>query len=501
MEYFDVLIVGAGISGIDAACHLQKEWQKQCLDKSYVIMEARDAIGGTWDLFRYPGVRSDSDMYTLGFGFKPWNESKSIAHGDTILRYVRETAEEHGICKHIRYQHKLLAASWSTAGQRWTVTVAHGQAEIQVQCNFLLMCAGYYDYGNPHTPEIPGLHDFAGELVHPQHWPEELDYKNKHVIVVGSGATAMTLVPAIAEDAASVTMVQRSPTYVVSRPSQDYIADKLRMFLPAKLAYSITRFKNVLMQRFMYYKTRTEPEKIKRKLLSGVRHALGPGYDIATHFTPRYYPWDQRLCLIPDGDLFKAIRSGKASVVTADIARVTAQGLTLSNGEALQADILIMATGLNLRWFGGARIAVDEQPVDFSETFTYKGMMYSGIPNLIHTFGYINASWTLRADLNSEYTCRLLRRMDELGATQVTAQLRASDKDMQVRPWIADFSANYMQRSMHLFPKQGNAAPWLNTQNYAKDKKLVREKLDDGVLVFGNGEPASEPAPALARTA
>ena len=477
----DVLIVGAGISGVCAAYHLQD----QCPGKTYTILEARDAMGGTWDLFRYPGIRSDSDMHTLGFKFKPWVEAKAIADGPAIRKYVNETADEFAIRQHIRFGHKMLAADWNSDEEMWTVRAANADGEVVIRANFLMMCSGYYDYDTGYTPDIPGLADFDGPTIHPQHWPEDLDYTNKRVIVIGSGATAMTLVPAMARDAAQVTMVQRSPTYVVSRPDQDVIANTLRKFLPDKWAYAITRFKNVKMQAYIYKRSRTAPERVKAKLLALVRKAL-PDVDIDKHFTPRYNPWDQRLCLIPNADLYKAIRNGKADVVTGAIDCVTERGVLMQDGQLVEGDVLVTATGLNLKFLGGADFSIDGRTLDLARSYSYKGMMYSDVPNLIQTFGYINASWTLRADLTSEYAARVIAHMDAVGVKQVTPRLRAEDRDMQTRPWIEDFSAGYMQRVMHLFPKQGNRDPWRNTQDYALDKKMVRHApLEDGALTFG----------------
>ncbi|MEM7099136.1 MAG: NAD(P)/FAD-dependent oxidoreductase [Pseudomonadota bacterium] len=491
MQDFDVLIVGAGISGIGAAYHLMDK----CPGKTYTILEGRHALGGTWDLFRYPGIRSDSDMHTLGFNFAPWKEAKSIADGPSIRTYLNRIADENDIVKNIRFNHMVKSADWDTQSQRWTVVAEHDGEEISYTCNFLQMCSGYYNYDKGYTPEFEGLDSFAGTLIHPQHWPEDLDYAGKKVVVIGSGATAMTLVPAMADSAESVTMLQRSPTYVVSRPDQDKIANTLRRFLPEKWAYAMTRFKNTQMQKYIYNKTRSQPEKVKAQLLDMVRTALGPDYDVEKHFTPRYNPWDQRLCLIPNGDLFKSIKSGKTQVVTEEIDKITAQGVQLVNGDVLEADILVTATGLNLQLLGGAVFSVDGEAVDFPSTFTYKGMMYSDIPNLIQTFGYINASWTLRADLTSEYACRVINRMDELGVKQVTPRLREQDLGMEPRPWIEDFSAGYMQRVMHLFPKQGND-PWRNTQDFALDKKMIRRApLEDGALLFGQSSrlPQAQP--------
>jgi cation diffusion facilitator CzcD-associated flavoprotein CzcO len=483
MQYFDVVIVGAGLSGIGSAVHLGQK----CPGKSYAIFESRDAIGGTWDLFRYPGIRSDSDMHTLGYNFKPWKEAKAIADGPSIWKYVNQTADEHSIREHIHFGHKVRSASWSTPDSRWTVEVETSAGEmLQVQANMLLMCSGYYNYTQAHTPEFKDQASFNGSVVHPQFWPEDLDYDGKRVVVIGSGATAMTLVPSMSDKAAKVTMVQRSPTYVVSRPEKDAIANALRKFLPEKWAYALTRFKNVTMGGYIYNQTRTNPGKIKKRLIGMVKEALGPDYDVDKHFTPTYNPWDQRLCLIPNADLFRAIRNEKVDVVTSEIDSFTENGLRLTDGSEIPADIIVTATGLNLQLLGGARFSVDGKPVDFPETFSYKGMMYSDVPNLVQTFGYINASWTLRADLTSEYSCRLINHMNATGTKQVTPRIQAEHSNMQARPWIEDFSAGYMQRMMHLFPKQGDG-PWRNTQNYAADKKMIRKApLEDGTLIFEN---------------
>jgi len=490
-EIFDLVIVGAGLSGIGAAYHLQDK----CPGKSFVILEGRDAVGGTWDLFRYPGIRSDSDMFTLGYNFKPWREAKAIADGPSILNYVNETADENHIREHIRFRHRVVSASWSTDQACWTVTVERGAEgdQVQFRCNFLFMCGGYYSYEKGYTPEFKGRERFQGTIVHPQFWPQDLDYSGKRVVVIGSGATAMTLVPSMADRGAIVTMVQRSPTWLFSHPDQDAIANLLRRLLPEKIAYAITRFKNTQMQRFIYHRSRVAPKKMKKMLLKMVRKGLGPDYDIETHFTPSYDPWDQRLCLIPNGDLFESIKSGKASVETDTIETFTESGLQLTSGKELEADIIVTATGLELVLLSGVDFSVDGERVDFAKTFAYKGMMYSGVPNMVQTFGYINASWTLRADLTAEFVCRLLNHMDEHGRRQCTAQLREEDSGMEKRPWIDDFSAGYIQRKMRLFPKQGDHLPWLNTQNYSLDKKLIRKApLDDGVLHFTHPVPEQE---------
>ncbi len=489
MEHFDVVIVGAGLSGVGAACQLET----RCSGKRYVLLESREALGGTWDLFRYPGIRSDSDMYTLGYRFKPWKARKAIADGPAIRAYVEETAREYEVAQHIRYRHTLREARWSSDTARWTLEIEHANPDaadaapetVQISCGFLSMCAGYYSYAHPHRPHFEGAESFRGEIVHPQLWPEDLDYAGKRVAVIGSGATAVTLVPAMAETAAHVTMVQRSPTYVVSRPGEDVIARRLQRFLPEGLAYRLVRAKNIQLQRLLYSRTRTNPEWVRRKLLDAVREKLGPDYDVEKHFTPRYDPWDQRLCLVPDDDLFDAIKSGRASVVTDRIERFTESGIELESGEKLEADVIVTATGLELEVLGGARFSVDGEPVDFAQTWTYKGMMFSDVPNLVQTFGYINASWTLRADLTAEFVCRLLALMDERGAHAATPRLRPEERDMPARPWIDDFTPNYMQRAMHLFPKQGDRLPWLNTQNHARDKKMIRKApLEDGALVL-----------------
>ena len=478
----DVIIIGAGLSGIGAAAHLQDN----CPGKSYCILEARAGMGGTWDLFRYPGIRSDSDMHTLGYRFKPWRAAKAIADGPAILDYVKETADERGINPHIRYQHKLIKADWSEADALWTLTIdVAGKQTTTLRCRMLLMCSGYYSYEEGYTPDFAGREDFAGPVVHPQHWPEDLDYTNKRVVIIGSGATAMTLAPAMAEQAAQVTVLQRSPTYVVSRPDRDVVANAMRKVLPETWAYAITRWKNVLLQQFIYRRSRTRPAQLKEKLLHLVSKELGPDYDVATHFTPSYNPWDQRLCLVPNADLFRSIKQGKTTMVTDHIKRFTGQGILLESGQELPADVIVTATGLNLKVLGGVEFSLDGKPLDFADTWSYKGLMYSGVPNLVFTFGYINASWTLRADLTAEFFCRLVNHLDETATRSCRPVLRESDKQMTPRPFIDDFSAGYMQRMMHRFPRQGDREPWVNTQDYRRDRKLLRHgRLEDGVLSF-----------------
>ncbi|WCO66032.1 NAD(P)/FAD-dependent oxidoreductase [Iamia majanohamensis] len=483
MDHVDVLVVGAGISGIGAGHHLQQ----LCPDRTYAILEGRDAIGGTWDLFRYPGVRSDSDMHTLGYSFKPWTAERSIADGPSILEYVQETAREEGIDRHIRFGHRVTRAEWSSDDATWTVTAERTDTgeTVTLTCGYLFMCSGYYSYRGGYTPTFPGRDRFRGEVVHPQAWPEDLDVDGRRVVVIGSGATAMTLVPALVDQGAQVTMLQRSPTYVVSRPDKDALANRLRKVLPDRWAYAVTRWKNVRLQQWLYRKTRTDPGKVRKVLLDKVREELGPDYDVDTHFTPSYDPWDQRLCLVPNSDLFAAIRSGRAEVVTDHIATFTEDGIELTSGDALEADVIVTATGLQLVTLGEMDFVVDGEPVDFSRTWTYKGLAYSDVPNLASSFGYVNASWTLRADLTCEWVCRVLNHMRATGTDTSVPRLRPSDRAMPERPWIDDFSAGYMQRMMPMLPKQGDREPWVNTQRYDADRKLIaKAPVDDGVLRF-----------------
>jgi cation diffusion facilitator CzcD-associated flavoprotein CzcO len=483
VEHFDVVIVGAGLSGIGAGYHLQTE----APDRSYVILEGRETIGGTWDLFRYPGIRSDSDMYTLGYAFKPWREAKAIADGPSILKYVRDTAADHGIDRHIRFRHLVKRAAWSSEDALWTVEAEHGGKTVRFTCSFLFLCGGYYSYEGGYTPEYPGRERFNGAFVHPQRWPEGLDYKGKRVVVIGSGATAVTLVPEMAKDAAHVTMLQRSPTYVVSRPAEDKMANSLRKWLPGKLAYDIVRWRNVLFGMYFFRMARSKPEKVKAGILKMVRQELGPDYDVETHFTPTYNPWDQRLCLVPDSDMFKMIRSGKASVVTDHIETFTETGIRLKSGQELEADVVVSATGLVLEVWNGVELMVDGRRVDASQTLSYKGMMYEGVPNMASAFGYTNASWTLKCDLTCEYVTRVLNHMKKTGLRQATPV--NDDPTVTFEPWL-DFSSGYVKRAMAKFPKQGNKAPWKLYQNYAMDLMSLRYgKLEDGVLRFTN--PAS----------
>ena len=480
-EHFDVLIVGAGLSGIGAAWHLQKK----CPQKRYAILEGREASGGTWDLFRYPGVRSDSDMYTLGYRFRPWTDAKAIADGPAILKYIREVASDHGIDAKIRYEHRVVAASWSTAEARWTVEVECGPRRERrtLSCNFLWMCSGYYDYTGGYLPDFPGMDRFKGRIVHPQKWTDDIDYAGKRVVVIGSGATAVTLVPAMADTgAAHVTMLQRSPTYMAMRPSEDPFATRMRQRLPLELAYAVTRWRNVLYGMYVYQMCKRQPEKVKRLLLGGVRKALGPDYDVATHFTPRYNPWDQRLCLVPDADFFRAIRQGKVSVVTDHIETFTETGLRLKSGAELAANLIVTATGLVLIPLGGVKLTVDGRAVEPSQTFIYKGMMYSDVPNLASVFGYTNASWTLKADLVCEYVCRLLNLMDRKGYRYCMPH--NGDPALEAEPWV-DFSSGYIQRALKQQPKQGSKRPWKLYQNYVLDLTSLRfGALRDQAMTF-----------------
>jgi monooxygenase len=485
IEHLDVLIVGAGLSGIGAAHHLQEAFP----GRSYAILEAREELGGTWDLFRYPGIRSDSDMHTLGYRFKPWTAAKSISEGEAILDYVRETAREGRIDTKVRFQHRVVRAEWSSEEALWSVEaerVDSGES-VRLTCSYLWVCSGYYRYDEGFTPEFPGAEDFKGEVVHPQHWPADLDYSGKRVVVIGSGATAVTLVPAMAEKASHVTMLQRSPTYIASLPAEDPIANGLRRFLPDKAVYTIVRWKNVMIQALIYQLSRRRPRAIKQFIRKGVERSLPAGYDIDKHFKPKYNPWDQRMCLVPNGDLFKAIRDGDATVVTDTIERFTEDGIKLDSGEQLEADVIVTATGLNLLFLGGMELVVDGEPVDISKKMAYKGMMLSGVPNCAFTVGYTNASWTLKADLTSEYVCRVLAHMDAHGYRKSVPEL--SDPGVEELP-LLDFTSGYVLRSIDQFPKQGSKEPWKLRQNYVLDIRTIRcGPIDDGAMRFSS--PAS----------
>jgi monooxygenase len=501
MNSFDVVIVGAGIAGIGAARRLQDK----CPGKSFAVLEQRAALGGTWDLFRYPGIRSDSDMYTMGYDSKPWRNPQAIASGQSILGYLTEAAAERGIDRHIRFGHKLVAARWSSDEARWTLTAARADGTAaEFTCRFLFMCSGYYSYDAGHTPHFAGLEDFHGTVVHPQAWPRDLDYAGKRVVVIGSGATAVTLVPALAQRAAKVTMLQRSPTWVTVLPAADGLANLLRTLLPAKLAYRLIRWKNIKLLRWLYTQTRRNPDQARERMLSAVRKALGPDYDVERHFTPSYKPWDQRVCIDTDGALFAAIRGGKAEVVTDTIERITAEGIALTSGERIEADLLVTATGLDLSMLGGVRLEVDGAPVEVPQTWSYRGLMFSGLPNLAHVFGYINASWTLRSDLVTQYVCRLLKHMDATGTTRCVPRLREQECGMTEHPITTDFSPGYITRRLHLLPKQAAQDPWRHAQDYARDRQtLLRGALEDGVLVFDDPTRATAAAAAagLSRSA
>lgn len=481
----DVLIVGAGISGIGAAYHLQD----RCPDKTYLILERRRNLGGTWDLFRYPGIRSDSDMYTFGYSFRPWKQPEVVASGDAILGYLRETAEAYGINDRIRHGLKVTAASWSSPDARWTIRAQHEAtgAERLFHCSFLFVCAGYYDYDEGYTPNFEGVNDFGGQIIHPQKWNDDVEYQNKRIVVIGSGATAVTLIPELVKKAAHVTMLQRSPTYIVAKPGRDRIADWLRRRLPERPAYAITRWKNLLLSMFWYWYCRTRPQKAKALLVGEARKMLGPDLDVEKHFTPRYDPWDQRVCLAPDADFFRALRSPRASVVTDEIDRFTKDGIRTASGQEIEADLVVTATGLELRFLGGIDLEVDGERVSPADTFAYKGMMCSDVPNMALSLGYTNASWTLKADLTAEYVCRLLRHMDSHGYDICCPRL--PDRPPHAEPMLA-LDAGYIRRGRHRFPKEADHAPWKLHQNYVLDVLALRYgRVRDEVMRFERVNP------------
>jgi cation diffusion facilitator CzcD-associated flavoprotein CzcO len=485
-DHVDVLIVGAGLSGIGAACHLTRS----CPSKSYAILEARDAIGGTWDMFRYPGIRSDSDMYTLGYSFRPWLGDKSMADGPSILEYVKSTAREYDVERHIRFGHKVIGAEWSTPDAAWTVSVEHKHTEerTQITCSFLFLCTGYYNYTAPYTPNFAGAERFQGPIVHPQHWDEQLDYAGKRVVVIGSGSTAITLVPALAQKARHVTMLQRSPTYIISLPESDAIARTLGRVLPAKKTYAAIRLKNVLLQLVTFQLSRRYPEKARQVLRRLIERQLPAGVD-SSHFRPRYNPWDQRLCVAADADLFKAIRAGKASVVTARVQSFTEKGVVIDTGEELEADVVVTATGLNLLPVGGARLTVDGRDVELPKTMGYKGMMLSDVPNLAMVLGYTNASWTLKCDLTCAYVCRLLNHMEKHGYDTCTPR---RDPSVKERPFI-DLTSGYIQRSLKDLPTQGDKPPWRLYQNWFRDLIALRlGAIEDGAMQFSRAGAKEE---------
>ncbi|MEV6832223.1 NAD(P)/FAD-dependent oxidoreductase [Amycolatopsis sp. NPDC051102] len=477
-EHVDVLIVGAGLSGIGAACRLQERLP----GKTYAVLEARDAIGGTWDLFRYPGIRSDSDMFTLGYPFRPWKDPKAIADGPSILSYIRSTAEAFGVTAHIRFGHRVEKASWSSPDARWTVSTAH---DATFTCRFLYLCSGYYSYDSGHVVDFPGRAEFDGEIVHPQHWPASLDYTGKRVVVIGSGATAVTLVPALASTASKVTMLQRSPSYVVARPGHDALADRIRALLPEGLAHRVVRGKNVVMGTLFFQLMRRLPGRAAAALRKRVAAQLPASIPVDPHFVPSYDPWDQRLCLVPDADLFRALRSGKADIVTDRIARFTPSGVALESGRSLPADIIVTATGLRLVAFGGIALTVDGRAIEPGEQRAYKGTMFGGVPNLAWCVGYTNSSWTLRADLASQYVCRLLAYLDRTGYAFCVPDPASAAGAGRPRP-IVDLQSGYIKRAAPGLPKQGGRRPWMMRQNYLLDLADMRfARVDDGVLRFG----------------
>lgn len=477
---FDVLIIGAGLSGVAAAYHLQTK----CPNRTYAILERREAIGGTWDLFRYPGIRSDSDMYTLGYSFRPWKQPKAIADGPDILSYVQETAHAFGITDHINFNHHVKRAEWSSKSARWTLEIEEGSGQQMTAftCKFLFMCSGYYDYDQGYTPKFNGIDRFPGQIVHPQKWPANLDYTGRRVVVIGSGATAVTLIPALAKTAAHVTMVQRSPTYIVALPSRDQMAHFLRRFLPHSFVYKLIRWRNVLFGMYFYWFCKRSPEKAKAFILRGVKRALGPDYDVGRHFSPSYNPWQQRLCLAPDSDIFRVIKRGQASVITEEIDTFTERGLQLASGQVIDADIIVTATGLQLQLLGGMDVCVDGTPTKFADTVTYKGMMLSNIPNLALAIGYTNASWTLKCDLTSEYVCRILNYMEAHGFEKCCP---IPDQGDQLREPLIDLTSGYIRRAINALPKQGAKSPWRSYQNYIRDVWTVAYgSIEDGALQF-----------------
>ncbi|HEY0952575.1 NAD(P)/FAD-dependent oxidoreductase [Nocardioides sp.] len=476
-EHVDVLIIGAGLSGIGAACRLRTEHP----GRSVAVLEAREASGGTWDLFRYPGIRSDSDMFTFGFKWRPWPGDTALADGASILDYLRTVAEEYGVDRLIRYRHRVVSASWDSAAALWTVEVERDGEVVTMTTNLLWACGGYYDYDQGFAPDFPGQQDFRGTIVHPQHWPAELDYTGKRVVVIGSGATAVTLVPAMAQAGAGhVTMLQRSPTYILSLPGRDPVATRLKR-LPTRISYPIVRWKAILLAVATYQLAQRRPELVKKAIRKMTAKQLPAGVDVDVHFKPTYNPWDQRLCFVPDGDLFKAMRAGRASVVTGHIERFTETGIRLTSGEELEADVIVTATGLTLKAMGGVELVVDGAPVKMSETMTYKALMLSDVPNFVFTIGYTNASWTLKADLVADFVCRLLTYMDEHGVRRVVAPRDPSVGEQR----LIDFSSGYILRALDQLPRQGDREPWKLRQNYLKDMRSINhDRLDDGVLTF-----------------
>ncbi len=485
---FDVIVVGAGLSGVAAAHYLQT----LCPSLRYTILEARQATGGTWDLFRYPGVRSDSDMFTLGYSFRPWQSNASFAAGPAIRQYVSDTAREEGIDRHIRFGHRVVSADWDSGAARWTVSVESADGPKHMNCQFLFFCSGYYDYEQGHVPDWPGRESFAGVVAHPQHWPEGLDYAEQRVVVIGSGATAVTLVPEMAAKAAHVTMLQRSPSYIVALPTHDRLAAGLRRVLPSAMAWRLVRWKNILLAAGFYEFSRRWPERARQLLLRAARHFLGPEFDLQRHLSPHYAPWDQRLCIAPDADIFQAIRSGKASIVTDTIERFTPTGIRLVSGEELPADVIVTATGLRLKVMGGTALRLDGRAVDLSQAMVYRGTMFSGVPNLALASGYTNASWTLKCELVARYVCRLLEHMRSRGLD--TCMPVAGDAARADAPPFIDLTSGYVQRAAHQLPRQGTRKPWRMYQNYMLDLiSLKFSRLGDEALRFGRRGDQSAP--------
>ncbi len=484
MEHVDVLIIGAGISGIGMGCRLKMKNP----NSTFTILEGRAAIGGTWDLFRYPGIRSDSDMYTFGYDFKPWRDDRDIASGEAIREYLQETVDEYGLLDHIRFQHRVEKLSWCSKARQWVAQVRCGEARSTLSASFVVTCTGYYNYAAGHLPKFEDLENFQGRVVHPQHWPKDLDYKGKRVLVIGSGATAVTLVPAMASEAAHVTMLQRSPTYIFSRPAKDRIAAVLKRALPIRVAHPLIRAKNVMMQRFMFFQAKNHPERVKTLLRNMAAEQAGPKVDVDVHFKPRYEPWDQRVCLVPDGDLFEALRGGSASIVTDTIERFTENGVQLSSGQTLEADVVVTATGLSLQFLGGAQVEIDGEPIEGNSLISYRGMMFSGLPNWVSIFGYTSASWTLKSDLIADFVCRLRVFMKEKGHEVVMP--KKLDSDFETETVMSSLSsAGYIRRAIDRMPRQGLESPWRNSDNYLKDFTSIKwGRIDDGVLRFSSGE-------------
>ncbi|WP_169545393.1 flavin-containing monooxygenase [Sneathiella aquimaris] len=484
-KHYDVLIVGAGISGIDAAYHLKNE----CPEKTFAIVENQESFGGTWRTHTYPGIRSDSDLFTFGYKWKPWSGTP-IATAPEILKYLGEAIEEHGLEEHIQYSHQVKSAHWSSKDNLWTLVLLDKNADslTEITCEFLWMCQGYYRHSKGYTPDFPGMENFKGDIIHPQNWPKNLDYSGKKVVVIGSGATAATLIPAMADTCEHITMLQRSPTYFFPAPNRNDLADTLReLDVKPEWIHEITRLKVLQDQKVVARRSFEEPEKLKQELIAGARHYLGPDFDVETHFTPSYRPWRQRLAFVPNGDLFSAINDGKASVVTDHIEQITENGISLKSGASLDADIIITATGFNLSVLGDIEFVIDGQELDFADTWAHRGIMFSGIPNMAWVFGYLRTSWTMRANLVSEFVCKLLKHMDEKGVKRVTPQLREEDKDMPKLPFVDEenFNAGYLMRNMHLMPKQGNRQPWIFSQDYYREKDEIPEAdLEDGTLIY-----------------